>query len=69
MSVRTLADVATYIDKYSIARTSQLPQEQYEHFEMACITVLDSEFDNYPDGVLESFLMDYLATKRKQLGL
>jgi len=69
MTVRTLEEVAAYIDKHSNALPSQSPLEQYEHFEMLAITVLDSEFDNYPGGTLQDFLMDYLTTKRKQLSL
>ena len=66
---RTLEEVAAYIDKHSNALPSQSPQEQYIHLESLSIAVLDSQFDNYPEGVLQDFLMDYLASKRKLLGL
>lgn len=69
MTVRTLTEVVAYIDEHADALPSQSPQEQYEHFEMLAIAVLDSEFDNYPEGTLQDFLMDYLTTKRKQLSL
>ena len=32
----------------------------FDEVEAHCIAVLDSEFMNYPDGVLEQLLMDYL---------
>ena len=66
---RTLAEVAAYIDEHADALPSQSPQEQYIHLESLSIAVLDSQFDNYPEGVLQDFLMDYLASKRKLLGL
>jgi len=69
MTVSSLAEVAAYIDEHSNAHHSQSPEEQYIHLESLSIAVLDSQFDNYPEDVLQEFLMDYLATKRKQLGL
>jgi len=69
MKTRSLKEFATFIDQHSNALPTQSAEEQYEHHEMLAIAVLDSEFDHYPDGVLQDFLMDYLATKRRQLGL
>jgi len=70
VKVRTLEEVLAYIEEQQAnAHHSQSPQEQYEQIEMLAIAVLDSEFDLYPEGVLQNFLMDYLATKRSQFGL
>jgi hypothetical protein len=69
MSIRTLAEVAAYIEEHSRAHPSSSDQEEYQGQEDLCIAILDSQFDNYPEGVLQDFLMDYLAAKRKQLGL
>ena len=36
----------------------------YDDMEMYCISVLDSEFDQYPDGALEAQLRDVLYKLR-----
>jgi len=36
----------------------------YDDMEMYCIAVLDSEFDEYPDGSLENYLQDVLTKLR-----
>ncbi len=36
---------------------------------MLAIEILDSQFDNYPEGVLEEYLKGYLAQKRLELGV
>jgi len=69
MKTRSLQEVGDYLGEHAKPDQSQSPQEQYDHIEMLAISVLDSEFDLYPDGVLQDFLMDYLDTKRRQLGL
>jgi len=69
MTVRSLEEVAAYIEEHSNAHPSQPHQEQYDHLESLAIAVLDSEFDHYPDGVLQDFLMSYLDDRRRQMGL
>lgn len=44
-------------------------EDLYERYEMTAISLLDSEFDNYPEDELYHYLMDYLECKRKQLGV
>ncbi len=44
-------------------------EDLYERFEMTAISILDSEHENYPEGELCEYLMDYLAAKRLKLGL
>jgi len=69
VKVRRLEEVVADIEEKANAHHSQSPQEQYEHHEMLAIAVLDSEFDLYPEGILQDFLFDYLETKRRQFGL
>jgi len=45
------------------------PQQRYDLYEQAAIAILDSEFDDYPEGVLEAYLMRYLGRKRGEFGL
>ncbi len=33
----------------------------YDTYESVAIQILDSEFDDYPEGELEQYLMDYLS--------
>jgi hypothetical protein len=40
------------------------PQELYDAREMLCIQILDSEYMDYPEGELESILMDHLEKMR-----
>lgn len=43
------------------------PQEQYDLYESIAIQILDSEFDEYEEGVLEEYLVVFLKQKRKEL--
>jgi len=43
------------------------PQEKYDLYEQTAIAILDSQFDDFPDGELEGFLMVFLERKRKLL--
>ena len=42
------------------------PQEQFNLYESIAIQILDSEFDEYEDGLLEEYLVTYLEQKRKE---
>lgn len=44
-------------------------EDLYERFEMTAISILDSEHENYPEGVLTEYLLGYLSEKRRELGL
>jgi hypothetical protein len=44
-------------------------EDLYERFEMTAISILDSEHENWPEGVLCAYLSDYLSEKRRELGL
>ncbi|MBL4743528.1 MAG: hypothetical protein JKX87_02655 [Cycloclasticus sp.] len=69
MTVRTLAEVAAYIDEHSNALPNQLAEIRFQAYLEISISILDSEFDNYPEGVLEAFLMAYLERKRRELDI
>jgi hypothetical protein len=43
------------------------PQEQYVLYEAIAIQILDSEFDEYEEGVLEEYLVTFLDKKVKSL--
>lgn len=47
-----LEDILQYLDNSEC---------DYDQAESYCISVLDSEFNNYPDGLLEKGLRDVLA--------
>jgi hypothetical protein len=44
-------------------------EEVYERLELTAISILDSEHENWPEGVLCGHLTDYLSEKRRELGL
>ena len=71
MPIRTIAEVDARLEKAVLALSDEclLPQEMYDLYEQAAISMLDSEFDDYPDGELEVYLMGYLEMKRNILGL
>ena len=41
------------------------PGDLYSAYEMVAIQILDSEFENYPEGELEQYLKDFLDTKKQ----
>ena len=43
------------------------PQEQYDLYESIAIQILDSEFDEYEEGALEEYLIEFLKQKSKKL--
>lgn len=45
------------------------PQAQYDLYESIAIQILDSEFDEYEEGVLEEFLVAFLERKREELNI
>ena len=66
-----LAEVSARLEE-AVARITGPPAnpgELYDRFEMTAISILDSEHENYPEGVLYDFLLGYLSEKRRQLGL
>ena len=56
----------------AVARITGPPdnaEEEYERWEMTAIAILDSEHENYPEGVLCRTLEALLSEKRRELGL
>ncbi len=44
-------------------------QELFDLYEQIAIQILDSEFMDFQDHILEEYLMNFLQNKRKELGL
>tara|TARA_R110002111_G_scaffold55408_7_gene95271 strand:+ start:1294 stop:1530 length:237 start_codon:yes stop_codon:yes gene_type:complete len=66
-----LLEVSARLEE-AVKRITEPPdnaEEEYERFEMTAISILDSESENYPEGVLCRHLSDYLSAKRRELGL
>jgi len=66
MTIRNIAEVGSRLEKAVTAVYDEClsPQETYDLYEQAAIQILDSEFDDYPEGELERCLMSYLERKR-----
>lgn len=48
--------------------SDSLPNEElYEKYEQVAVQILDSEFSDFPDQILEAFLQGYLAAIRSML--
>lgn len=71
MSIRNISEVDARLEKAVLVVSDEClsSQEMYDLYEQAAIAMLDSEFDDYPDGELEKYLMDYLERKLDELGL
>ncbi len=71
MTIRNIAEVGARLEKAVMAVSDDglSPHEMYELYEQAAIQILDSEFDDYPEGELENYLMGYLERKRGEFGL
>ncbi len=71
MNIRKFTEVSARLEKAITASLDDCstPLEKYQLYEETAIAILDSEFMEYPDGLLEDYLMDYLASKRQEFGL
>jgi len=71
MTIRKMAEVGSRLEKavMVVSQDGLSPQEMYDLYEQAAIQILDSEFDDYPEGELERYLMSYLKRKRNKLGV
>jgi len=66
-----LAEVGVRLEE-AVKRVSDdtyTPLLLYQAYEMTAIAILDSEHENWPEGVLCRYLMAYLSEKRRELGL
>jgi hypothetical protein len=68
-SSRKLSEVSARLEQtYANCKaTTMTPQEQYDLYESIAIQILDSEFGEYEEGVLEEYLMVFLKQKSKEL--
>lgn len=71
MTIRSLAEVGARLEETvtGLLGDDADPLQQYLLYEMIAIEILDSEHENHPDGVLESYLQGYLSQKRLELGV
>lgn len=70
MSIRDISEVSAHLEE-SVARHSKglSNQELYDLYEMTAISILDSEFANYPENTLQAYLEKLLKVKRVQLDI
>jgi hypothetical protein len=66
---RDLSEVSVRLEQaYTNSKDDAMtPQEQFDLYESIAIQILDSEFDEYEEGVLEGYLSAFLESKRKEL--
>jgi hypothetical protein len=66
---RELSEVSVRLElAYAYSKEEAMtPQEQYDLYEAIAIQILDSEFDEYKEGLLEEYLVAFLEQKRKEL--
>ncbi len=69
---RDIAAVRTRLEE-AVARlpgeTATSPQAQFDCLEEVSVQILDSEFEDYPPGMLQELLMSYLYIRQIELGL
>ena len=53
----------------SLPNVSEKPKELYSQYEEIAIEILDSEFMDWPTGILEQYLSVHLYCLQKELGL
>jgi len=53
----------------SLAHVPDDPKSLYDTYEQTAIEILDSEFMNFPEGILEQYLSVHLYCLSKKLGL
>lgn len=71
MTIRSLAEVGARLEETvsTLLGDDADSVEPYMCYEMIAIEILDSEYADFPDGVLASFLKEYLLQKRLELGV
>ena len=68
MCISELTEVSARLEKaYDSLPDIDDLEGMYERYEMLAIQIVDSEFDNFPEGVLQHYLMGYLAATRYSL--
>ena len=71
MTIRSLAEVSARLEDTvsGLPGEPDSPQDVYDRYEAMAIAILDSEHDQWPEGVLEDFLLQHLAAIRLTLDL
>jgi hypothetical protein len=71
MKIRAMAEVGARLEKAVLPylNESLTPREIYDTYEEVAISILDSEFENYPEEALEHYLRTFLYHKELDLGL
>jgi hypothetical protein len=71
MKIRAMAEVGARLEKAVMASLDEslTPREIYNAYEEVAISILDSEFDDYPEETLEQYLRTFLYLKEMDLGL
>ena len=71
MTIRDIAEVRTRLEQ-DVAGLLGEPADAADLFdrtEQVAIQMLDSEFDDYPPGLMQELLMSYLYIRQIELGL
>jgi hypothetical protein len=71
MTIRSLAEVGARLEEAvtHLPGDPDSPQDLYDRYEAMAIAILDSEHAEWPEGVLEDRLLDYLSALKTRLGL
>ncbi|KEA63902.1 hypothetical protein ADIMK_1919 [Marinobacterium lacunae] len=69
MTIRSLAEASARLEEavMNASIVIETPTDLYDLYEMTAIQILDSNFDAFPDGVLEGHLRSILEEKAIQL--
>ena len=69
MCIRTLSEAGARLEK-TVAEANEshdTPLDHYDCYERVAFVMLDSEFEYYPDGLLEDYLRTFLQLKALEL--
>jgi len=71
MDMRPLAQVGVRLEEAVLRLPGEAatPADLYDRYEMLATQILDSEWEDYPDGMLEEYLTTYLYLKRLEFGI
>jgi hypothetical protein len=69
MTIRSLAEVGARLEEAIalLPGDPDSPQELYDRCEMVAIAILDSEHADWPEGLLEEYLILWLRLRRMEL--
>ena len=69
MIIQSLSEVRSRLEETVRQNTSAdiSPLDMYDCYERVAISILESEFEYYPDGLLEDYLRTFLKWKALEL--